>query len=56
MENEIESRVKAITKRSAKILEENSGVEVPVEDNEIEEYIRIVMKEKEKMLKGSKRL
>ena len=30
MEKEIESRVKGITKRSAKILEENSGIEAPV--------------------------
>ena len=44
MENEIERRVKGITKRSAKILEENSGIEVPLENKDIEEYIKIVCK------------
>lgn len=52
MEKEIESRVKGITKRSAKILEENSGVEAPIENEDIEKYIRLVVKEKEKLLKG----
>ena len=52
MEKEIESRVKATTKRLAKILEENSGIEAPVENKDIEEYVRLVVKEKEKMLKG----
>jgi len=52
LEKEIESRVKGITKRSAKILEENSGVEAPIENEDIEKYIRLVVKEKEKLLKG----
>ena len=30
-----------MTKRSAKILEENSGVEAAVENTDIEEYIRL---------------
>jgi len=46
MESEIERRVKGITKRAAEILEENSGVKAPVETREIEEYIRLVVKEK----------
>jgi hypothetical protein len=53
MESEIESRVKGIAKKSAKLLEENIGVEAQVEDRDIEEYIKLVVKEKEKMLKGS---
>ena len=52
MEKEIENRVKATTKRLAKILEENSGIEAPVENKDLEEYVRLVVKEKEKMLKG----
>jgi hypothetical protein len=32
MENEIESRVKGVTKRLAKILEENSGIETKLEN------------------------
>ena len=55
MENEIERRVKGITKRTAEILEENSGVEAPVETSEIEEYVRLVVKEKEKMLNRDNR-
>lgn len=55
MENEIERRVKGITKRTAEILEENSGIKSPVETNEIEEYVRLVVKEKEKMLSRDSR-
>ncbi len=55
MENEIERRVKGITKRTAEILEENSGVKAPVETSEIEEYVRLVVKEKEKMLSRDNR-
>lgn len=51
MEREMENRVKGITKRSAKILEESSGIQTRLEDNEIEEYVRFVVKEREKMLK-----
>ena len=53
MEREIESRVKGITKKSAKILEENSGIQAQLEDMEVEEYVRFVLKEKEKVLKGN---
>jgi hypothetical protein len=52
MEHEIQSRVKEITKRSARTLEENSGVEVSLENEDIEEYIKLVIKEKEKHVKG----
>ena len=52
MEHEIESRVKEITKRSARTLEENSGVEVSLENEDIKEYIKLVIKEKEKMFRG----
>ncbi len=51
MENEIQNRVKGITRRLAKLLEENSGIQMSLENNEIEEYIRIVLTEKERMLK-----
>ena len=50
MERAIESRVKGVTKRSAKILEENSGIQTHIEDSEVEEYVRFVVKEREKML------
>jgi hypothetical protein len=56
MEKDIESRVKGITKRSAKILEENSGIEAPVETKDIEEYLKLVLKEKEKMFKENNHL
>jgi hypothetical protein len=52
MEHEIQSRVKEITKRSAKTLQENSGLEVSLENEDIEEYIKLVIKEKENMLSG----
>jgi hypothetical protein len=51
MENEIANRVKMITKRSAKMLEENSGIQTQLEDNEIEEYVKFVVTEREKMIK-----
>ena len=53
MERAIESRVKGVTKRSAKILEENSGIQTHIEDSEVEEYVRFVVKEREKMLMRS---
>jgi hypothetical protein len=55
MEHDIQSRVKTITKRSAKTLEENSGVQVSLESEEIDSYIELVIKEKEKMLSRSNR-
>jgi hypothetical protein len=51
VEHEIQTRVKGITKKSAKILEENSGVKALVEEENIDEYIKVVVKEKEKMSK-----
>ncbi len=56
IENEIVSRVKGITKRSARILEENSGIQVPLENKDLEEYVRLVLNEKEKTLKGNNHL
>ena len=55
MEHEIQSRVKRLTKRSAKTLEENSGVEVSLENEDIDAYIKLVIKEKEKMLSRNNR-
>lgn len=51
MEYEIQTRVKTITKRSAKTLEENSGVQASLESEEIDSYIELVIKEKEKNVK-----
>jgi hypothetical protein len=48
--------VKGITKRTAKILEENSGIETQLENKDIEEYVRLVLNEKERMLKGNNHL
>jgi hypothetical protein len=50
MEREIENIVKGVTKRSAIILEENSGIQTHLEDSEVDEYVRFVVKEREKML------
>ena len=41
MENEIQNRVKEVTKRSAKMLEENSGIQTQLESKDIEEYISL---------------
>jgi hypothetical protein len=38
--------VKGITKRSAKVLEENTGIQTALEDEGIAEYIRLVLKER----------
>jgi hypothetical protein len=56
MENEIQNRVKGITRRSAKSLEENSGIETQLESKDIEEYIRLVLQEKQNMLRRDKDL
>ncbi|MGA7900190.1 MAG: hypothetical protein WCA39_15155 [Nitrososphaeraceae archaeon] len=45
MENEIESKVKGITRRVAKILEENSGIEAQFENKDIEDYVKVVLQE-----------
>ena len=54
MEHDIQTRVKTIMKRSVKTLEEDSGVQVSMESEEIDEYIMLVIKEKEKMLSERK--
>jgi hypothetical protein len=51
MENEIQNRVKGITKRSAKMLEENSGIQTQLESNDIEEYISLVLQERQKLFR-----
>jgi hypothetical protein len=56
MENEIQNRVKGITRRSAKTLEENSGIETQLENKDLEEYIKFVLQEKQNMLKRDKDL
>ena len=56
MEREIESRVKGVTKKSAKILEEDSGIQAQLENKDIEGYLKFVLKEKEKMLKENNHL
>ena len=33
------------------MLEENSGIQTQLEDNEIEEYVKFVVTEREKMIK-----
>jgi hypothetical protein len=43
-----------MTKRSAKILQENSGVQAAVENKDIEEYIRLGRNRKEVEQKGSR--
>lgn len=48
VQREIQGRVKRVTKRSAKMLEENSGVEAPLQEEDIEEYINLVLREKER--------
>jgi hypothetical protein len=55
MEHDIQTRVKTIMKRSAKTLEEDSGVQVSMESEQIDEYIMLVIKEKEKMLSRGSR-
>lgn len=51
MENEIANRVKVVTKISAKILEENTGIQTQLEGSEVEEYMGVVLEEREKMMK-----
>ena len=55
MEHDIQTRVKTIMKQSAKTLEEDSGVQVSMESEEIDEYIMLVINEKEKMLSSESR-
>jgi hypothetical protein len=51
MENEIQNRVKRIIRRSAKMLEENSGIQTPLEIKDIEQYIWLVVQERQKLLR-----
>jgi hypothetical protein len=51
IEHDIENRIKGISKKVAKELEENSGIEVSSEIEDMQEYIRSVIKEKEKLSK-----
>lgn len=53
LEHDIENRIKVITNTVAKELEENSGIEVLSESENMQEYIRAVIEEKEKMLGGN---
>ena len=39
MENEIQNRVKEMTRRSVKMLEESSGIQTQLKSGDIEEYI-----------------
>jgi hypothetical protein len=55
MEHDMQTKVKTIMKRSAKTLEEESGVQVSMESEEIDEYITLVIKEKQKMLSRGSR-
>jgi hypothetical protein len=55
MEYDMQTKVKTIMKRSAKTLEEESGVQVSMESEEIDEYITLVIKEKQKMLSRGSR-
>jgi hypothetical protein len=51
IEHDIQTRVKRVTKRSATTLEENSGIQVSLENEDIDAYIKLVIKEKEKNVK-----
>jgi hypothetical protein len=51
VENEIANRVKVFTKRSAKLLEENTRIQTQLEDGDVKEYIRVVVEVREKMMK-----
>ena len=43
--------MKGITRRVAKILEENSGIEAQFENKDIEDYVKVVVTKREKMIK-----
>jgi len=53
MENEIQNKVKNITRRLQDVLEENSGIEASLENRDIEDYVKLVLDEKEKMMKNT---
>ncbi|MGI0002090.1 MAG: hypothetical protein ACRD42_03315, partial [Nitrososphaeraceae archaeon] len=52
MEQEIQSKVKDLTRRSAKKLEEDSGIEIPMQTQEMDEYIKTAIHEVQKITKG----
>jgi hypothetical protein len=54
MQQQIENKVKTTTKKLSKELEENSGIKASLEMKEIDEYIKLVMKEKQKMAEEKK--
>jgi hypothetical protein len=54
MQQQIENKVKTTTKKLSKELEENSGIKASLEMKEIDEYIKLVMKEKQKMSEEKK--
>ena len=49
MEQEIQNKIKTLTKKSAEELKEQSGVEVSLPKEDIDEYIKLVISEKERM-------
>ena len=51
MENEIANRVKVVTKISTKILEENTGIQTQLEGSKVEDFMGVVLEEREKMMK-----
>ena len=51
VEQDIQQKVKYLTKKVAHRLEEESGVVVPLEDEEVDRYIKIVIDEKERLSK-----
>ena len=50
MENEIQNRVKEMTRRSVKMLEESGGIQTQLKSEDIEEYIGLVIQERQKLL------
>ena len=49
MQQEIENRVKATTRVMAKRFEQDSGVETKMTPSDIDEYIKTIIKEKDKV-------
>jgi hypothetical protein len=54
MQQQIENKVKTSTKKLYRELEENSGIEVSLKKEEIDEYIRVVLEEKQRMSERKK--
>ena len=49
MEQDIQQRVKHLTRKVADNMEIESGVIVPMEDEEVDRYIKLVIEEKERL-------